>query len=161
MSPVSLSLSFELNGAQQSVEVAANELLLDLLRDRFGLTGAKRSCDVEVCGVCTVLVDGKAVSSCTTLAADVQGRSVLTIEGLAEPDGTLHPVQQKFLEHRALQCGYCTPGFVLSVVELAGRGPVSREEVLHHLDGNICRCTGYEAIVHAALECVETTEETG
>jgi carbon-monoxide dehydrogenase small subunit len=152
-----VQLAFELNGVEQSVELAAHELLLDVLRDRFGLTGAKRSCDVEVCGACTVLVDGLAVSACTTLAADVQGRNVVTIEGLAGPDGTLHPVQQAFLEHRALQCGFCTPGFVLSVVELAGRGPVGRDDVIRHLDGNLCRCTGYEAIVAAALDCVETT----
>jgi carbon-monoxide dehydrogenase small subunit len=153
-----VKVAFELNGAEQSVELAAHELLLDMLRDRFGLTGAKRSCDVEVCGACTVLVDGMAVSACTTLAADVQGRSVVTIEGLAEPDGTLHPVQQAFLDHRALQCGFCTPGFVLSVVELAGRGPVERDEVIRHLDGNLCRCTGYEASVEAALACAQTTE---
>jgi carbon-monoxide dehydrogenase small subunit len=151
-------VSFELNGVEQSVELDANELLLDVLRDRFALTGTKRSCDVEVCGACTVLVDGLSVSSCTTLAADMQGRAVTTIEGLAAPDGTLHPVQQTFLEHRALQCGFCTPGFVLSVVELAGRGPVGRDDVIRHLDGNLCRCTGYEAIVEAALECVQTTE---
>jgi aerobic-type carbon monoxide dehydrogenase small subunit (CoxS/CutS family) len=151
-------VEFELNGVEQSVEPAAHELLLDLLRDHFGLTGAKRSCDVQVCGACTVLVDGMAVSACTTLAADVHGRSVVTIEGLAAPDGTLHPVQQAFLDHRALQCGFCTPGFVLSVVELAGRGPVERDEVIRHLDGNLCRCTGYEAIVEAALACVQTTE---
>jgi carbon-monoxide dehydrogenase small subunit len=155
---VNLSLSFVLNGEEQSAELEANELLLDVLRDRFGLTGAKRSCDVEVCGACTVLVDGMTVSSCTMLAADVQGRSVTTIEGLASPDGTLHPVQQSFLKHRGLQCGFCTPGFVLSVVELAGRGPVTREEVVHHLDGNICRCTGYESILQAALDCVEITD---
>jgi carbon-monoxide dehydrogenase small subunit len=157
MSPVSVSLSFVLNGTERSVELPANELLLDMLRDRFGLTGSKRSCDVEVCGACTVLVDGLAVSSCTMLAADVHGRSVVTIEGVAGPDGSLHPVQQRFLEHRALQCGFCTPGFVLAVIELSGRGAVSREEVIRHLDGNICRCTGYEAIVQAALESVETT----
>jgi carbon-monoxide dehydrogenase small subunit len=155
---VNLSVSFVLNGEEQSAELAANELLLDVLRDRFGLTGSKRSCDVEVCGACTVLVDGMAVSSCTMLAADVRGRSVTTIEGLASPDGSLHPVQQKFLEHRALQCGFCTPGFVLSIVELSGRGPVTREDVIRHLDGNICRCTGYESIVRAALECVEITD---
>ncbi|HET6550176.1 MAG TPA: (2Fe-2S)-binding protein [Solirubrobacter sp.] len=150
-----VSVSFTLNGEPRTAEVETHRLLLDVLREDFGLTGAKRSCDVEVCGTCTVLVDDEAVSSCTMLAADVQGRSVLTIEGLASPDGTLHPVQQAFLEHRALQCGFCTPGFVLSVVDLAGRGPVTREELVHHLDGNICRCTGYEPIIEAALDCVE------
>jgi carbon-monoxide dehydrogenase small subunit len=157
-SPTSVTVSFTLNDTPQRAELAPHRLLLDVLRDDFGLTGAKRSCDVEICGACTVLVDGRAVSSCTMLAVDVDGRSVQTIEGLAEPDGTLHPVQQAFLEHRALQCGFCTPGFVLSVVELAGRGPVGRDDVLRHLDGNLCRCTGYEAIVEAALDCVQTTE---
>lgn len=158
MSPANLTVSFELNGEPRTVELAANELLIDVLRDRFGLTGTKRSCDVEVCGACTVLVDGMTMSSCTMLAADVDGRSVTTIEGVAEPDGTLHPVQRTFLEHRAFQCGFCTPGFVLSVIELSGRGPVTREEAVHHLDGNLCRCTGYESIVHAALDCVELAD---
>jgi carbon-monoxide dehydrogenase small subunit len=158
MSPRELTVSFELNGEPRTAELAANELLIDVLRDRFGLTGTKRSCDVEVCGACTVLVDGRTVSSCTTLAADVDGRSVTTIEGVAEPDGTLHPVQQKFLEHRAFQCGFCTPGFVLSVIELSQRGPVTRDDVIHHLDGNLCRCTGYESIIHAALDCVQTVD---
>jgi carbon-monoxide dehydrogenase small subunit len=158
MSPMDLTVSFVLNGTPQRVEVAANELLLDVLRDRFGLTGAKRSCDAEVCGACTALVDGMTVSSCTMLAADVEGRSVTTIEGVADEDGTLHPVQQKFLEHRAFQCGFCTPGFVLSVIELSGRGPQTREQVIRHLDGNLCRCTGYESIIEAAIDSVELTE---
>jgi aerobic-type carbon monoxide dehydrogenase small subunit (CoxS/CutS family) len=154
-SPTSVTVSFTLNDTPQRAELAPHRLLLDVLRDDFGLTGAKRSCDVEICGACTVLVDGRAVSSCTMLAVDVDGRSVQTIEGLAEPDGTLHPVQQAFLEHRALQCGFCTPGFVLAIVDLAARGPVTRDEVIEHLDGNICRCTGYEPIIAAAMDCVE------
>jgi carbon-monoxide dehydrogenase small subunit len=158
MSPTTVAISFTLNGEPQQVELAANELLLDVLREQFGLTGAKRSCDVEVCGACTVLVDDLTVSSCTTLAADVDGKAVTTIEGLAAPDGSLHPVQQAFLDHRAFQCGFCTPGFVLSVVELSQRGPATRQDVIDHLDGNICRCTGYESIIAAALQCVEAAE---
>ncbi len=108
-----IPVSFTLNGRLQEIDVEPNELLLDVVRDRLGLTGAKRSCDVEVCGACTLLVDGRPVSACTTLAFEVRGRSVMTIEGLAD-DGKLHPLQEAFIEHGGFQCGFCTPGMLLA-----------------------------------------------
>lgn len=144
-----IDLSFMLNGREVSVRVEARDLLLEVIRDRFGFTGAKRSCDVEVCGTCTVLVDNAAVSSCTYLAYEVQGRHVVTIEGLAL-DGRLHQLQSAFIEHFGLQCGYCTPGMILSGKALLDENPdPTRKEVGEYLEGNICRCTGYVQIVDA------------
>ncbi|MPY85896.1 MAG: hypothetical protein GEV00_22065 [Actinophytocola sp.] len=126
--------------------------LAELLRLRFGLTGTKVSCDEEICGACTVLLDREPVSSCTFLAYDARGRNVTTIEGVAEESGELHPVQQAFLEQFAFQCGFCTPGMVLSAVALLEKQPeASREQIVDHMDGNICRCTGYASIL-AAVE---------
>jgi aerobic-type carbon monoxide dehydrogenase small subunit (CoxS/CutS family) len=125
-------------------------LLLDAIRD-LGLTGAKPSCEMEVCGTCTVLLDGLPVSACTTLAAEVEGRSVTTVEGLAR-DGRLSEVQQAFLEHSAFQCGYCTPGMILAAESLLAENPApSPADVRRWLDGNICRCTGYRSIQEAVL----------
>ncbi|MEK7340592.1 MAG: (2Fe-2S)-binding protein, partial [Candidatus Binatota bacterium] len=119
-------------------------------RDHLNLTGTKVSCDVQVCGACTVLVDGLPVSSCTFLAYEARDKNVLTIEGLSRPDGTLHPIQQAFIDEFAFQCGFCTPGMILSVKALLDENPKpSREEIIHHMDGNICRCTGYVPIVAA------------
>ena len=144
-----LSISFELNSRPVNVEVEPCELLIDMLRDRLTLKGTKRSCDVEVCGACTVLLDGLPVSSCTTLAADVDGRTVLTIEGVAK-DGELNSVQRAFVEHAALQCGFCTPGMVLATIALLNVHPKpSDPEIRHFLRGNICRCTGYVKILEA------------
>jgi carbon-monoxide dehydrogenase small subunit len=149
-----LEIAFTLNGTPVTLEVEPRELLLDVLRDRLGLTGTKRSCDVEVCGTCTVLVDDRPVSSCTTLALEVRGRSVLTIEGLAR-DGELDPVQRAFLEHGAFQCGFCTPGMILATRALLREAPGAGDaEIVHYLRGNLCRCTGYVKIreaVRAAL----------
>ena len=117
-----IPVSFTLNGRSQEIDVEPNELLLDVVRDRLGLTGAKRSCDVQVCGACTLLVDGRPVSACTTLAFEVRGRSVMTIEGLAD-DGKLHPLQEAFIEHGGFQCGFCTPGNAVSVEGAFGRKP--------------------------------------
>ncbi|HLT96712.1 MAG TPA: (2Fe-2S)-binding protein [Acidimicrobiia bacterium] len=144
-----ISIEFELNGAPVSHDVYPNRLLLDVIRDDFGLTGAKRSCDVQVCGACTVLLDGKPVSACTTLAIEMDGRSVTTIEGVEPAPGELHPLQRAFAEAGALQCGFCTPGFILTSLELVDDGVVDREEIVERLDGNICRCTGYHKIIDA------------
>ena len=149
-----LPLDLTVNGAARSVVIEPRELLLDVLRDRLGLKGTKRSCDVQVCGACTVLVDGLPASSCSTLAADVQGRSVVTIEGVAQ-DGALDPVQRAFVEHGALQCGFCTPGFVLAVKALLAFHPApTDDEIKHFLRGNICRCTGYVKILEAVKSLV-------
>jgi aerobic carbon-monoxide dehydrogenase small subunit len=146
-----LPLSFTLNGRPQELEVEPHELLLDVVRERLGLTGAKRSCDVQVCGACTLLVDGRPVSACTTLAFEVRGRSVLTIEGLAE-NGKLHPLQQAFIDHGGFQCGFCTPGMILAAKALLDENPQPTEaELKHFMHGNICRCTGYKKIIESIM----------
>ena len=147
-----MRVDMTLNGQPASVEVEPREMLIDVLRDRLRLKGTKRSCDVQVCGACTVLGDGLPMSSCTTLCADVEGRSVITIEGLA--DGRrLDPVQRAFIAHGALQCGFCTPGMILAVKSLLAVEPrPSEETVRHYLRGNICRCTGYVKIIEAILD---------
>ncbi len=144
------SLEFELNGVQVSVRIDDDELLIDLLRDELGLTSVKRSCDMEICGACTVLLDGRPFSSCTTLAYEADGRTVLTVEGMAR-DGELHPLQEAFARHGALQCGFCTPGFLLTLKAILDHSPaVTRPELIDELEGNICRCTGYFKILQAA-----------
>jgi carbon-monoxide dehydrogenase small subunit len=137
------------NGKRVSADVEARTLLVELLRERLGLTGTHVGCDTSQCGACTVHVDGQSVKSCTMLAVEADGRSVTTIEGLA-PDGELHPMQRAFREMHGLQCGYCTPGMVMSAVDLVARRPhASEEEIRAWLEGNICRCTGYHNIVRA------------
>lgn len=144
-------VSFTLNGKTQEVQLEPHELLIDVVRNRFGLTGTKRSCDVQVCGACTVLVDGRPVSSCTYLAFEARGREVLTIEGLAR-NGKLHPLQQAFIEHGGFQCGFCTPGMILAAKSLLDQNSnPSHEELVHFMEGNICRCTGYKKIVESIL----------
>ena len=126
--------------------------LLDVLRDTLGLTGSKEGCGSGDCGACTVVLDGEMVCSCLVLAAEAEGRSVATIEGVAE-GSVLHPVQQKFLEHAALQCGFCTPGFIVAAKSLLDRNPDPTEtEVRYWLAGNLCRCTGYDKIVRAVMD---------
>ncbi|HVT66222.1 MAG TPA: (2Fe-2S)-binding protein [Trebonia sp.] len=147
--PDSVFLSTTVNGAVVKRDVRARTLLSDFLRDDLGLTGTKVSCDAQVCGTCTVLVDGLPVSACSFLAADTEGRAVTTIEGLADGD-ELSPVQRAFTECSAMQCGYCTPGFVLAAEALLGDVPnPSDAEIRHALDGNLCRCTGYRPIMEA------------
>ena len=147
----SIAVSFTLNGRLQEIDVEPHELLLDVVRERLGLTGAKRSCDVEVCGACTLLVDGRPVSACTTLAFEVRGRSVLTIEGLAD-NGNLHPLQQAFIDHGGSQCGFCTPGMILSAKVLLDQNPnPSEAELKHFMHGNLCRCTGYKKIIESIM----------
>ncbi len=147
-----MNLALTVNGREVRAEVEPQELLLDFLRDRLGLTGAKRSCDVQVCGTCTVLVDGGPVSACSFLATDAEGREVLTIEGFAQTP-EFERFEEAFLRHAALQCGYCTPGFLLTLKSLRDAGELSSDEQIRHgLDGNLCRCTGYRAILEAARE---------
>jgi aerobic carbon-monoxide dehydrogenase small subunit len=147
-----VDLTLTVNGRELRADVEPHELLLDFLRDRLGLTGAKRSCDVQVCGTCTVLVDGRPVSACSYLAADAEGCEVLTIEGFAQTP-EFERFEEAFLRHAALQCGYCTPGFLLTLKSLRDADELGSEEELRHgLDGNLCRCTGYRAILEAARE---------
>lgn len=149
-----MRVDMTLNGQPAGVDVEPCDLLIDVLRDRLRLKGTKRSCDVQVCGACTVLVDGLPASSCTTLCADVHGREVTTIEGLAQGK-RLDPVQRAFIAHGALQCGFCTPGMILAVKSLLAMHPQPSEEtVRHYLRGNICRCTGYVKIIEAILDLV-------
>jgi aerobic carbon-monoxide dehydrogenase small subunit len=147
-----LELALTVNGREVRADVEPHELLLDFLRERLRLTGAKRSCDVQVCGTCTVLVDDGPVSACTFLAADANGRTVLTIEGLAE-SAEFAELETVFVRHAALQCGYCTPGLLLTIKSLRDAGEIrSLEDLRHGLDGNLCRCTGYRSILEAAGE---------
>jgi aerobic carbon-monoxide dehydrogenase small subunit len=145
-----VAASMVVNGSPRELVVPAQELLLDSLRGRLGLTGAKRSCDVQVCGTCTVLVDGEPVSSCTFLTCDADGRDVLTIEGFAETP-EFAEFERAFIDRAALQCGFCTPGFLLTLKALRDAGELrNRDDVIAGLDGNVCRCTGYKSIVDAA-----------
>jgi carbon-monoxide dehydrogenase small subunit len=142
-------VSLSVNGAPHELDLEPRELLVYVLRDRLGLTGTNVGCDTSSCGSCTVLVDGEAVKSCTVLGVQADGAKVTTIEGLAR-NGDLHPVQQAFHEHHALQCGYCTPGMVLATVGLLEDNPSPSEaEIRRALEGNLCRCTGYHNIVRA------------
>src|SRR5262245_21752032 len=146
-----IPLSFTLNGRLQELPVEPHELLLAVGRERWGLTGAKRSFDVEVCGACTLLVDGRPISDCTTLAFEVRDRSVLTIEGLAD-DGRLHPLQEAFIEHGGFQCGFCTPGMILAAKALLDENPnPTEEELKHFMHGNICRCPGNRKIIESIM----------
>jgi aerobic-type carbon monoxide dehydrogenase small subunit (CoxS/CutS family) len=147
-----MRLELQVNGRPVVREIEPQELLLDMLRNRLALTGAKRSCETQVCGTCTVLVDGRPVSSCCFLAADAEGREVLTVEGLTErPD--FARLEDAFTRHAALQCGFCTPGMLLTVVALLETGELtSAEEIKRALSGNLCRCTGYKGIVEAVCD---------
>jgi carbon-monoxide dehydrogenase small subunit len=130
------------------VEVEPRVLLADFIRERLGLTGTKVACDTSQCGACTVSLDGRAVKSCTVLAVQADGSSIVTIEGLAG-EGGLHPLQEAFWEQHGLQCGFCTPGMIMSATELIAGGPLDDAAIRHGLEGNLCRCTGYENIVKA------------
>ena len=153
-----VSVRVTVNGVPRSATVPARTLLVHFLRDHLGLTGTHIGCDTTQCGACTVALDGVAVKSCTVLAAQASGCEVTTIEGLASPDGTLHPVQQAFQDEHGLQCGYCTPGMVMAIRQLIEDHPdPTEEQVRQALDGNICRCTGYQNIVAAALRAATAT----
>jgi carbon-monoxide dehydrogenase small subunit len=148
-------VSITVNGDEHALDVEPRELLVYVLRERLGLTGTNVGCDTSSCGACTVLIDGESVKSCTVLGVQAEGREVTTIEGLAT-NGTMHAVQEAFAEHHGLQCGYCTPGFVLATVSLLAENPrPSEEEIRHALEGNLCRCTGYHNIVRAVQAAAE------
>jgi carbon-monoxide dehydrogenase small subunit len=150
---VKKTVNLTINGKKVSAEVEPRTLLVQLLRDQLGLTGTHVGCDTSQCGCCNVHYNGEAVKSCTILAVQAEGGNVLTIEGLAPSDDKLHPMQEAFREHHGLQCGFCTPGMVMVGVDIARRLPDADEKtVRHQLEGNICRCTGYEGIVDAIMD---------
>ena len=150
-------VSMTVNGKAVSRDVEARTLLVHYLRDHLGLTGTHVGCDTSQCGACVVHIDGVSVKSCTALAMQAEGSTVTTIEGLAAADDALHPMQEAFREHHGLQCGFCTPGMVMSAVDLLQHNPdPSEHDVREWLEGNICRCTGYHNIVKAVLSCAET-----
>ena len=149
-------ISVEVNGTRRQHDVEPRLLLVQYLRETLGLTGTNIGCDTTSCGACTVLLNGESVKSCTLLAAQADEAEIVTIEGLSGPDGALHPVQEAFREHHALQCGYCTPGMVMAAVSLlAEEDQLDERGVREGLEGNLCRCTGYHNIVKAVLACAD------
>ena len=146
-------VTLTVNGKSHTVEVEGRTLLVELLREKLGLTGTHVGCDTSQCGACTVLLNGFSAKSCTMLALQAEGANVVTIEGLAAADGTLHPMQEAFRDNHALQCGFCTPGMVMASVGLVQQNPqgLTEEEIRHGLEGNLCRCTGYHNIVKAIV----------
>ncbi|HMA23790.1 MAG TPA: (2Fe-2S)-binding protein [Gemmatimonadaceae bacterium] len=150
---MAFSVSLTVNGKAVTADIDPRTLLVEFLRTRLGLTGTHVGCDTGQCGACTVHVDGQAVKSCTVLAAQAQGAAVTTIEGLASADGTMHPMQAAFKECHGLQCGFCTPGMVMSAIDLVNRHPQADEATIRaELEGNLCRCTGYHNIVKAVRQ---------
>ena len=144
-----IEVNITVNGAKHRLEVGPKERLIDTLRERLHLTGTKEGCGVGECGACTVILDGEAVHSCLILTVQVDGSEVLTVEGL-EVDGRLHPLQEAFIQHHAIQCGFCTPGMLMSAKALLDKNPnPTREEIKTAIEGNLCRCTGYEQIIEA------------
>ena len=159
MSQITVTLT--VNGQSHTLAVAPRELLIHVLRERLHLTGAHIGCETSHCGACTVDMNGQSVKSCTVFAAQADGADLLTIEGLASADGSLHPLQEKFREHHGLQCGYCTPGMITRAYRLLKENPnPSEEEIRHGMAGNLCRCTGYQNIVAAiAAAAAENNKE--
>ncbi len=152
-----VNISLTVNGHLVEETVTPETLLAAFLRERLTLTGTHIGCDTTQCGCCTVLVDGDAIKSCTLLAVQADGRRVTTLEGLAGEDGSMHPVKEAFHRHHGLQCGFCTPGFVMSVVELVEKyQDLSEAKIRELIEGNICRCTGYHNIVQAVLSAAQT-----
>ena len=150
-----MEITVTVNGTQRSADVEPRTLLVHLVRDHLGLTGTNVGCDTSSCGACTLHLDGESVKSCTLLAAQADGGEITTIEGLAR-DGELHPMQQAFMEHHGLQCGYCTPGMIMAATSLLDEQPnPTEEDVRIGLEGNLCRCTGYHNIVQAVLACAK------
>jgi aerobic carbon-monoxide dehydrogenase small subunit len=148
-----MQVQFKVNGKAASLDVAPNTLLSTAIREHLKLTGTHIGCDTAQCGACTVMVNGRSIKSCNTLAVQQQGAEITTIEGLAKPDGTMHPMQAAFKECHGLQCGYCTPGMVMSAVDLCSRHPKANEQqIREQLEGNLCRCTGYQNIVKAVQQ---------
>jgi len=159
---VSEWIPLTVNGVRRMVSYTSRESLLGILRNALDLTGAKEGCGYGTCGSCTVVVNGEAVKACTLRGRDkLEGIEVLTIEGLADPEGTLHPIQEAFLRAGAVQCGYCTPGFIMRLYALLKNKPeATEEEIREALSGNLCRCTGYEAIWEAALLAQQLMKES-
>jgi aerobic carbon-monoxide dehydrogenase small subunit len=156
--PTKVHVQTRLNGEETEFLCEPRQSLLEVLRDVLGLTGSKEGCNNGNCGACSVILDGVLVNSCCVLGVETAGREVTTIEGIASPDG-LHPLQQKFLEHAALQCGICTPGFIVAAKALLDKNPHPTEhQVRYWLAGNLCRCTGYDKIIRAVLDAAQTTE---
>jgi carbon-monoxide dehydrogenase small subunit len=151
------------NGKKRHLSVFPNELLLNVVREELQLTGTKYACGVGECGACTVLVDGVPLLSCLTLAVAVDGSEITTIEGVAKPDGSLHPLQEAFLEHGAVQCGFCTPGMIIMGKALCDENPglkgLTESDVQKFFKGNLCRCTGYTSIVRAVMSCKQDQEK--
>jgi aerobic-type carbon monoxide dehydrogenase small subunit (CoxS/CutS family) len=142
-------IELQVNGEDRRVDVEPSRPLLEVLRDDLGLRSVREGCGIGMCGACTVLIDGRSISSCLTLAGQAEGKSILTVEGLAQ-DGVLHPVQQSYLDHAAFQCAYCTPGFILTTIGLMNEGSALDESTIrHYLSGNICRCGSYRNILEA------------
>jgi xanthine dehydrogenase YagT iron-sulfur-binding subunit len=153
-------IALNVNGQTHEIELDSRTSLLDMLRERLGLTGAKKGCDHGQCGACTVHVDGRRVASCLTLAVQANGRTVTTIEGLAGPDDTLHPMQQAFVDHDALQCGYCTSGQIMAAVACVREGHArTADQIREYMSGNICRCGAYPSIVAAIQDAAPHIQE--
>lgn len=151
-------IHFTVNGKKVELAVDERESLLDTLRNRLGLTSVKKGCEVGECGACTVLVDGEAIDSCIYLAMWADGKSVMTVEGLKGENGELSPIQRAFIEEAAVQCGFCTPGIIMSAVEIVGSGKrYTKDELRKLISGHLCRCTGYENILKAVERAVEET----
>jgi carbon-monoxide dehydrogenase small subunit len=153
-----VEISVTVNGVSHTSEVEPRTLLVHYIREHLGLTGTNIGCDTSSCGACSLHIDGEAVKSCTVLAVQADGADITTIEGMAAPDGTLHPMQQAFMENHGLQCGYCTPGMVMAATSLLKEHPNPTEaDVRIGLEGNLCRCTGYHNIVQAVLACASAS----
>jgi carbon-monoxide dehydrogenase small subunit len=153
-----VEISVTVNGVSHTGDVEPRTLLVHYIREHLGLTGTNIGCDTSSCGACSLHLDGEAVKSCTVLAVQADGADITTIEGMAAPDGTLHPMQQAFMENHGLQCGYCTPGMVMAATSLLQENPNPTEaEVRIGLEGNLCRCTGYHNIVQAVLACASAS----
>lgn len=153
-------VNLSVNDRRYSLELPPNLRLVDLLRDYLDLTGTKEGCGVGECGACTVIMNGQAVNSCLVLAAQAEGAAITTIEGLYGPDGGLHPIQQAFIEKGAVQCGYCTPGMILSAKALLDQNPApTADEIKEGISGNLCRCTGYQQIIEAVEEAAHRLQE--
>ena len=154
---MTVKVSLTVNGKPASAEVEERTLLVNFIRDNLRLTGTHVGCDTAQCGACTIHMNGRAVKSCNMLAMQAEGADILTIEGIAKPDGTLHPMQEAFRQHHGLQCGFCTPGMVMSAIDLVKNIPnPTEEQIREQLDGNLCRCTGYHNIVKAIKAASQT-----
>jgi xanthine dehydrogenase YagT iron-sulfur-binding subunit len=155
-----LTVTMQVNGQRHQLALDVRTTLLDALREHAGLTGSKKGCDHGQCGACTVMVDGRRVLSCLTLAASVEGKTITTIEGLAKGDGTLHPMQQAFIDHDAFQCGYCTPGQIMSAVACVKEGHAESDaDIREYMSGNLCRCAAYPNIVDAIKQAKSEMKE--